>query len=215
MNPLRPCHRSRSAIYSTVSARSKRREFGVVYISHKLDEVLEIADRITVMRDGRIVATMTRSEFDREKLVRQILGRELSQLALVKNAAAATPVVACRWSTSAPEIDDVSFTVAPGEIVGFFGLLGSGYGAIAEALFGVRAATFRRCRIGELDALPADPAEAIARKIGLVPADRKRDGVFLRLSVRENLLLPSIRQITRFGILDFAAARRIVSRPDR
>jgi ABC-type sugar transport system ATPase subunit len=183
---------------------------GVVYISHKLDEVLEIADRITIMRDGRIVATMARGDFDRESLVRQILGRELSQLTIAKSATTATPVVACEGLTSAPELDDVSFTVAPGEIVGFFGLLGSGYGAIAEALFGVRPATFRHCRIGDLERCPTDPAEAIAHKIGLVPADRKRDGVFLRLSVRENLLLPSIRQITRFGVLDFAAARRIV-----
>ena len=183
---------------------------GVVYISHKLDEVLEIADRITVMRDGLIVASMERAAFDRETLVRQILGRELSQLTLAKSATTATPVVACEGLTCVPELDDVSFTVAPGEIVGFFGLLGSGHGAIAEALFGVRPATFRRCRIGNLDRLPTDPAEAIVNKIGLVPADRKREGVFLRLSVRENLLLPSIGQITRFGVLDFAAARRVV-----
>ena len=183
---------------------------GVVYISHKLDEVLEIADRITVMRDGCIVGTLTRDDFDRNRLVRQILGRELSHLTTAKSATTATPVVACEGLSSVPELDDVSFAVAPGEIVGFFGLLGSGYGAVAEALFGMRPVTFRHCRIGKLNRCPTGPAEAIAHKIGLVPADRKRDGVFLRLSVRENLLLPSIQQITRFGVLDFVAARRIV-----
>ncbi len=183
---------------------------GVVYISHKLDEVLEIADRITVMRDGRIVASMARHEFDRDNLVRHILGHTLSQFSIEPCGTTQAAIVVCDGLSSAPELDDVSFAIAPGEIVGFFGLLGSGHGAVAEALFGVRPADFRRCRIGGLDRLPANPAEAIAHKIGLVPADRKRDGVFLRLSVSENLLLPSLRQVTRCGLLDFSAARRVV-----
>ncbi len=183
---------------------------GIIYISHKLEEVLEIADRITVLRDGAVVDTMARDEATRARLVREILGRELSTYSAEKNTQSGTALAEIDGLDCLPEITNVSFFAATGEIVGFFGLLGSGQGAIAEALFGVRDATVRRCRLGNLHRLPTSPSDAITHRIGFVPADRKRDGVILRLSVRENIVLPALRQFSHFGVLDFPAIRERV-----
>ena len=185
---------------------------GIVYISHKLDEVLQIADRITVMRDGRIVASLNRSEVDRETLVRHILGRDLASSSISRSTRSGDILVRCRNLRSENDLQDATFDVARGEVVGFFGLLGSGYGAIGEALFGIRPAEADDVQLGALSRLPANPAEAIANHIGYVPADRKREGLILRASIHENLILPSYAAVTRFGLIDRPRARTVTER---
>jgi ABC-type sugar transport system ATPase subunit len=172
---------------------------GIVYVSHRLDEVLDIADRITVLRDGTKVVELARGEADRGALVNHILGRELATLALDKqDAAGADSVVGCTNLAAPPLLRSASFGVARGELVGFFGLLGAGQSAIAEALFGLRPdARADACRIGALGRLPASPREAIAAGLGYVPADRKNEGLALNLSILENLLLPAFERVTR------------------
>jgi ABC-type sugar transport system ATPase subunit len=185
---------------------------GVVYVSHRLDEVLDISDRISVMRDGTKVVELKRGEADRAALVSHILGRELATLSLAKReASGAGDVIACRDLSAPPLLQRASFAVARGELVGFFGLLGAGQSAIAEALFGVRPdARAAQCRIGDHASLPRTPREAIALGIGYVPADRKNEGLALNLSIVENLMLPSWQQVTRRdGFVRRAQARAI------
>ena len=185
---------------------------GIIYISHKLDEVLQIADRITVMRDGRVVANLDRKDVDRETLVRHILGRDLANASITRSPKSGNHLVRCRNLRSESNLQDATFDVSRGEVVGFFGLLGSGYGAVGEALFGIRSAEADEVQVVALRRLPANPAEAIASHIGYVPADRKREGLLLRASIHENLILPSYGAVTRFGLIDRARARSVAER---
>jgi ABC-type sugar transport system ATPase subunit len=184
---------------------------GVLYVSHRLDEVLSVADRVSVMRDGELVARLDARRTDRATLVAHILGRELGSLELERSAPEGPVAVECVGLVAEPTLREVSFVVARGEIVGFFGLLGSGQSLIAEALFGIRAARAARVRMGSLGRLPAAPAEAIGHGIGYVPADRKGEGVLPVLSVRENLLLPGLRRVTRWGFVRRRRARALAT----
>jgi ABC-type sugar transport system ATPase subunit len=175
----------------------------IVYVSHRLDEVLEIADRITVLRDGKLAATMRRAEADRKSLVRHILGRELSEFHSERHDVGTDKraLVSCRGLSSPPDLASLDFELREGEVLGFFGLLGAGQSTIADALFGLRLASAEQCAIGSSDRLPADPKGALARGIGYVPADRKGVGLALRLSILENLFLPDMGSISRFGLI--------------
>lgn len=175
---------------------------GIVYISHRLDEVIEIADRITVMRNGRVVDRAVRGQTDRKRLVHQILGRELESLELDRATAVGETVVECVGLVSGERVGELGFRARKGEIVGFFGLLGAGQTILAESLFGATPATATKARIGSLQKLPRRCAEAIAHGIGYVPADRKAESVALGLSIRENLTLAAPAQVTRFGFVD-------------
>jgi ABC-type sugar transport system ATPase subunit len=181
----------------------------IIYVSHRLDEVLEIADRITVLRDGRLAATIHRAEADRKKLVRHILGRELSEFHTERhNIGGDEPtLVSCRALSSPADLTSLNFDLRPGEVLGFFGLLGAGQSTIADALFGLRPAKADKCMIGGIDRLPADPKGALARGIGYVPADRKGVGLALRLSIQENLFLTDMGSITKFGLVRGRYAR--------
>ncbi len=181
----------------------------IIYVSHRLDEVLEIADRITVLRDGRVAATIKRDEADRKMLVRHILGRELSEFHAVRNDIGSDEptLVSCRALSSPAELTSLDFDLRPGEVLGFFGLLGAGQNTIADALFGLRPAAAERCTIGGIDRLPTDPKGALSRGIGYVPADRKGVGLALRLSILENLFLTDMASISKFGLVRTRYAR--------
>jgi ABC-type sugar transport system ATPase subunit len=179
----------------------------IVYVSHKLDEVLAIADRVTVLRDGANVASLARSEASRPALVRHILGRELMEFHVEKQAPRAGAAIACRSLAAAPELADLSFDSYRGEVLGFYGLLGAGQSAIGDVLVGVRPGSAESIRINEISGLPSDPHDAVRRGIGYVPADRKVAGLALLLSVKENLLLTDLASIARHGLIDERRAR--------
>jgi ABC-type sugar transport system ATPase subunit len=179
----------------------------VVYVSHKLDEVLAIADRITVLRDGATVASLARDEANRATLVRHILGRELAEFSIEKQPPRGEAAIVCRGVACEPSLHDLSFESYRGEVLGFFGLLGAGQSVIGDLLVGARAATAQSMRINQVEGLPADPHHAVRRGIGYVPADRKVAGLALALSVQENLLLPDLPAFTRWGVIDQRRAR--------
>jgi ABC-type sugar transport system ATPase subunit len=183
---------------------------GIVYVSHRLDEVLRVADRVSVMRDGSLVARLRARETDRATLIAHILGRELGTLDLTRAAPAGSDeAIRCRGLQAAPDLHEATFAVARGEIVGVFGLLGSGQSAVAQALFGLRPAQAATCRLGTLARLPSSPREAVAHRVGYVPADRKLEGLLAALSVRENLLLPALGRVTRWGFVNGRLARSL------
>jgi len=181
----------------------------VVYVSHKLDEVLAIADRVTVLRDGARVASLPRGEASRPVLVRHILGRELMEFHVDKQAPRAGAAVACRGLVSEPELVGLSFDSYRGEVLGFYGLLGAGQSAIGDVLVGVRGGSAESIRINDVPGLPGDPHDAVRRGIGYVPADRKVAGLALLLSVKENLLLTNLAAVTRYGVIDQRRARSL------
>jgi ABC-type sugar transport system ATPase subunit len=181
----------------------------VVYVSHKLDEVLAIADRVTVLRDGARVASLERSEANRALLVRHILGRELMEFHVEKQPPRADAAIACRGLAAAPDLAELSFDSYRGEVLGFYGLLGAGQSAIGDVLVGVRGGTAASIRINEVEGLPADPHDAVRRGVAYVPADRKVAGLALLLTVKENLLITDLAAITRYGVIDERRARSL------
>ncbi|MDX7952618.1 sugar ABC transporter ATP-binding protein [Lichenihabitans sp. Uapishka_5] len=173
----------------------KQDGIGLVYISHRLDELFEIADRVTILRDGATVGTLPIAEVTREILVRKMVDRDLAQLYAIHASSAQERVLlevdglTLRNPTAhQPKVRDVSFTLRAGEVLGFFGLIGAGRTEIMEMIFGMRPHD-GRIRIEGADALIAEPGDAIAQGIGFVTEDRKSQGLVLGMNVRENFSL--------------------------
>jgi ribose transport system ATP-binding protein len=184
---------------------------GIVYISHRMEEVLALADRITVMRDGRNAGELSRAEASYDKIVALMVGRELSGAYFPAKTAKEPGDVLL-------EVEDlrvsgahvsVSFSARRGEILGFAGLVGSGRTELMETLFGVRPAQAGVMRVEGQPFAPRRPRDAIARGVYLVPEDRKRHGLVLPMSVAENACLPSIGERARLGFVDRRGDNRV------
>jgi ribose transport system ATP-binding protein len=182
----------------------------VLYISHRLDEIFRISDRVTVMRDGQVVATTPTAELDEDALVRRMVGRDIENLYPKPDVAPGDTVLKVEHVTRAGVLEDCSFSVRAGEIVGFAGLVGAGRTELARAVFGADRAD--RGTI-ELDGRPVhvtSPRAAIELGIGYLSEDRKRDGLALQLGVDQNITLAELP--TRGGLIDLRAERRTAIR---
>ena len=195
------------------------RGLGVIFISHRLEEVFAMCDRVTVLRDGQNAGDVAIAEATPAGIVRMMVGRNLSDL-FQKDAAAATegaPYVlevrglsraGSRYDAAAIVLEDVSFGVRAGEIVGLAGLVGSGRTEVVRAIFG--ADPFDRGDV-LIDGRPVairSPRDAIRHGLGLVPEDRKAQGLVLGLAVRENVSLASLGGLVRFGFVRLGAEKR-------
>ncbi len=185
-----------------VLARMKSQGTAIIYVSHRLDEVVALADRCTVLRDGRVAAMSRRGAFAVRDLVEAMTGRVETGIA----ADAMTPGEAVL--EDADERPD-AIRLRAGEIVGLAGLLGSGTGRVLRRLFGIDGAS-AAIRVNGRSMRLSGPADAIRAGIGMAPGER-RLGLVMGLSVRENILLPSLNRMTRSGCLDRAAADRVVA----
>jgi ribose transport system ATP-binding protein len=183
----------------------KNAGLSIVYISHRLKEVEAIADRVTVLRDGRNAGELTRQDIRHEAIVRLMVGRELKQFYQRHRAvadAAPTPVVEIdklRWTIR--QLDGVRFKVAPGEIVGVAGLMGAGRTELAETIFGVRPALTGEIRVDGAPRVIRKARQAIAAGIFLVPEDRRVEGLVLSDSVKNNISLASLDRLSSFGLV--------------
>jgi ribose transport system ATP-binding protein len=179
----------------------------IVYISHRLREIFEIGDRITVLRDGRRVASVRPQETSVDELVRVMVGRQVTATYRQRFCGSpGEPLLDVRSLGSHRGIADITVNVRAGEIVGLAGLVGSGRTEVARAIFGADQATTGAVRVGAA-ALGGGPSEAAAAGVGLVPEDRKVQGLALIRSVRDNLLIAGLRRIfpTRWYRPDAAA----------
>jgi ABC-type sugar transport system ATPase subunit len=167
---------------------------GVIFISHRLDEVLSLADRVLALRDGQVVADVATSELDRRGLVRAIAGRDVSSTAHTGRKGGRVVFRACR--VSGGTVREASLSISEGEIVGVYGLLGSGREQLGQLLYGARPRTAGVVTVSDCELRNGDPAHAIASKVAFVPSDRHQDGAVMSLSMRENLTLPLLRPLT-------------------
>ena len=188
----------------------RQRGVTVIYVSHRLPEVRRLCDRVSVLRDGKYVGTLERAEATEERIVRMMIGRDVDLSLVGERAKAKSDEAAIRVEglSSAGKFEDVSFQVRAGEIVGFAGLVGAGRSEVAQAIFGLDAAARgsievegRRMRVG-------DVREAMRRGIGLVPEDRKRQGLVLMMGGRGNFSLAMLERMTWMGVLDRGRERR-------
>jgi len=167
---------------------------GVIYISHRLNEIFEIGDRITVLRDGRAVHTCPVAGLDRAMLIRYMVGREIEE-EYPKAELERGPVLLRVEGLSAPGVEGASFELCRGEILGFAGLVGAGRTQLALALFGASARTSGRVLLEGREVFPRSPHEAIREGIGLLTEDRNRYGLVLQMRVRENISLANLDEI--------------------
>jgi ribose transport system ATP-binding protein len=193
--------------------RLKERGISVIYISHRMDEVYRIADRITVLRDGQHLFTETLSSLTPEAIVEGIVGRKIeSRLSYRERESIehdGPPLLDVRRLTAGMRVRDVSFTLHRGEIIGLAGLMGSGRTELARALFGIDRADSGEVLVrGEQIAL-GSPKRAIAAGLALVPEDRREQGLVLDHSVRENLVLPLLDDISRGPLLSATKGRAL------
>ncbi|HUX35356.1 MAG TPA: sugar ABC transporter ATP-binding protein [Gemmatimonadaceae bacterium] len=183
----------------------------IVYISHRLDEIFRIAGRVTVLRDGQLVTSAPASELSRADVVRLMVGRELA--AGYPRAAAAPGAELLRLDgVHSGPVHDASFTLRAGEIVGLVGLVGAGRTELARAVFGAAPLTAGAMWLDGRPFAPRAPGDAIAAGVALLPEDRKRQGLVLMATIRENVSLPSLPALARRGVVDRARERSGVGR---
>jgi simple sugar transport system ATP-binding protein/ribose transport system ATP-binding protein len=175
----------------------------VVLVSHFLDEVLEVSDRITVMRDGEVVRTTDASEEDKSSLVRAMIGRQLES-AFPKRPAGdldAPTVLDVRGLTYEGVFRDVDFSVRAGEIVVLAGLVGAGRSEIARCIYGADRATEGQVLLDGTAVIHRHPAQAITNGVAMIPEARKTQGLQLEMSVADNILLPHLRRFSTGGLV--------------
>lgn len=168
---------------------------GILFVTHFLDQVYEVCDRITVLRDGQLVGEYAIENLPRVQLVSKMLGKELDDMAAIKDdsattqAASGAPVLEAQELSSSDAVYPFDFSIHRGEVNGFTGLLGSGRSECVRAIFGADHVTGGHVRVNGKAAKIKKPLDAMKHGIGYLPEDRKRDGIVGDLSVRENIIL--------------------------
>ena len=188
----------------------RSRGISVIYISHRLGEVKELADRVVVLRDGRNAGELKREDVSHDRMVKLMVGRDVSQFYPHTPHAPGEVVLGVdRLRTAAHPRHELSFEVRTGEMVGVAGLVGAGRPEMLQAIFGVVPAVGGTIRVAGRDVAIRSAVDAIRSGIALVPEDRKQQGLILEMAVRENMSLPSLRRTQRAGFLDNASERKI------
>ena len=178
----------------------RARGVSVVYVSHKMDEIFRIADRVTVLRDGRTVGTRDAASTNSAELIRLMVGRELNLASGPRQSARGEAVLEVdRLCTG--RLHDVSFTLHRGEVLGVAGLVGAGRSELGAALFGLDRIRSGRIRLAGRHFVPRSPRHAMRHGIGLVPEDRRSEGLMMSMSVRENASFATLDRATRFGFV--------------
>ncbi|MPQ95757.1 sugar ABC transporter ATP-binding protein [Thioclava sp. JE_KL1] len=175
----------------------KARGVGIVYISHRMDEIFTLADRISVLRDGGYRGTLVAGDTTEDEVIQLMIGRSLD-LSRRQHAEVKTGEVALKVEglSCGKLFQDVSFELREGEVLGFYGLVGAGRTEIAETLFGLRRPTAGTIEIDGKETAIHSPADAIAKGISLVPESRKEQGLVLGMNCRDNITLPQVGDLT-------------------
>src|SRR5215211_6631640 len=176
-------------------------DVGVVYISHRLEEIFQIADRITVLRDGRHITTAPASELDAEELVRLMVGRPLSEFFTRSASSPGEVALEVRGLARDGEFEGVDLTLRRGEILGLAGLVGAGRTELAQAIFGIRPPDSGEILVGGEEARIRSPQAAMERGIFYVPEERRSQGLILPFSIKNNITLSILDRISRFGFV--------------
>jgi ribose transport system ATP-binding protein len=187
------------------------RGIGIIYISHRLKEIFELADEVTVLKDGRYVDTKLVSEVTMDDLVRLMIGRDLVDVYPKRNPVPGDVLLDVNNVSRSKLVHDISFKLHAGEIVGFAGITGSGRTELVRTIFGADPSRGEMKVMGKAYK-PHSPAEAIKQGIALVTEDRKAQGLLLKQNVAFNTTVSGLRQLTRFGILQLGRERTLVKK---
>ncbi|MDX9985435.1 sugar ABC transporter ATP-binding protein [Sphaerochaeta sp.] len=173
----------------------------VVYVTHNLEDILRITDRVTIMRDGQVVKHSATSEMTKDTLISAMIGKSLESAFPQRSGTIGKPLLEVEGLANS-RLDDISFTVRSGEILGIGGLVGSGRTELLETLFGVRSLSSGSILLEGKPYHPNSPKEAIEQGVVLVPEERRKGGLVLNRSISENIALMSLSEVSRFGFLN-------------
>jgi rhamnose transport system ATP-binding protein len=187
----------------------KEREAAVLFISHRLDEVFAICDTVTVLRDGEVTYEGAAKELTADELVRKMVGRELTQLFPKVEAEIGEPVLEVARLTREGVFTDVSFSVRRGEIVALAGLVGAGRSEVARAIFGIDKRDAGAVSVNGVAVKNGSPSAAMAAGIGLVPEDRRHQGLVMDLSIERNIALTRLQAIASLGVIGAGAEQKL------
>ena len=174
---------------------------GIVYISHRMEEIFRMCDRITVLRDGQSVGTKEIKDTNFEEIVKMMVGRELGERFPARTGILGGEKLRVEGFTAEGAFQDISFSVNSGEILGVAGLMGAGRTEIMEGIFGKRSIKSGKLYLEGKEVKIKRPFDAIKAGIGFITEDRKDEGLVLGLSVRENLVLTNLRRFSNKGIM--------------
>jgi ribose transport system ATP-binding protein len=201
--------RETNLLFDTI-ARLRAEGLGIVYISHRMEEIFRVCDRVTVLRDGRFVASKPVADTDMRDLIGMMIGRDLGDLFRKQPARIGEPVLEVEGLTKDGLLHDVSFSVRRGEIVGVAGLVGAGRTELARAIFGDLPFDEGAIRIAGKPLPPRHSSRrAIRAGVGLVPEDRKEQGLVTGLSVRHNISMAMLRALSRLNVLSARREKRL------
>ncbi len=196
----------------TVVRRLQAAGIGIIYISHRLKEIFELADEVTVLKDGRYVDTKLVSEVDMDDLVKLMIGRDLADVYPKPKAIPGDVVLEASHLAQAHLAKDVSFTLRAGEIIGFAGITGSGRTEVARVIFGADKPTAGEMKLLGKPYRPTSPRDAINQGVALVTEDRKRQGLLLKLQVYFNTTVSGLDRLTKFGLLQLKDEQTLVKK---
>ncbi|HEK9073854.1 TPA: sugar ABC transporter ATP-binding protein [Streptococcus equi subsp. zooepidemicus] len=192
-------------------ASLKKAGVGIVYISHRMEEIFRVTDLITVMRDGIVVDTKPTAETNPAELVKKMVGRDIDDYYPAKAAELGELVFEVE-NLSGECFKDISFQVRRGEILGFSGLMGAGRTEVMRAIFGLDKRTAGRIRLNGQDIRVTNPVQAIRAGIGFLTEDRKEEGLILDFSIKDNMTLPSHKDFSKNGFFDDKTSRDFVQK---
>jgi ribose transport system ATP-binding protein len=186
--------------------RLRAQGIGIIYISHHLAEVFTIADRVTVLRDGRVISTTSVSECDMGGVIRAMVGRDIGAVSARSRHSTGPTLLEARGLSRTKTFESVDLTLYAGEIVGLAGLMGAHRSELGRALGGALRPTSGEIRVDGKSVRPANVGAALRHGIAYLTDERKSDGLFLDMSIADNIIAPALHRFSRFGLVDARAA---------
>lgn len=186
----------------SIIRRLRNEGVACIYISHRMEEIFELCDTVSVMKDGHLISTMPVSDTDEDDLISKMVGRTIEDMYSIDHCKAGDEALRIEGLTRSNAFENISFSVHKGEIFGIFGLVGSGRTEIVRAIFGADEFDSGSIYLHNEKVTIANPAEAISKGIGFLPEDRKHDGLTLDTSVENNINMASYNDISRLGTIN-------------
>ncbi len=190
----------------------KSQDVSILYISHRLEEIFEIADRLTVVKDGESIVTKAISEVTESQVVEYMIGRSMESLFPKRVFKKGKEILRVEKLSNTPLFSDISFSLKEGEILGLAGLIGAGRTEVARVIFGVDKKTDGHIYIHGKKVNIRNPYQAISHGVGLVPEDRKAQGAILSMAIAENTTLPRLFDICHMGFINFVKENHIMNK---
>jgi len=194
-----------------VIKRLKEKQIGIIYISHRLEEIFQICDTITIMRDGVVVANEPLQKMNIDAIAKMMIGRDLKDMYIKTKAKIGRPVLEVKNLSVKGILNDISFTLKAGEILGISGLVGAGRTELARALFGDLPVSSGQVIIDGKSIKAINPRKAIKSGIGLIPEDRKDLGLVVELPVKNNISMTIFKLLSKFGIMNQKKEAKVAS----